>query len=356
MSGEIGIAEKVAFLRRADSYGHHPLDVFCRETHMSFVFIAGDMVYKLKKPVRFPFLDFSTIERRESACRAELMVNHRLASDVYVGVVPITIANGTLAIGGKGGVVDWLVVMRRLAPDDMLDRALANGTLGIHDVDRFGERLADFYRHARRILTGPQVHLAKWRQRLDENRRVLSAARFDFPPGLLLTVNRGQIRFITELGSLLVQRASSRRIIDGHGDLKPEHISLDEPIAIIDRIEFNASFRECDPFDEIAALDIECEQLGFAWVGERLRDRLALHLHDQISSTVYTFYRSYRATLRARLTIAHLLDPDCRTPEKWPRLARRYLALAARDARRIEATITHVGKREHRRVKSSRCN
>ena len=92
-----------------------------RETHMSWVFLAGDRVYKLKKPVRFPYLDFSTLERREAACRAELRLNRRLAPDIYLDVVPLTETGGRLSIGGDGTPVDWLVMMKRLDERFMLD-------------------------------------------------------------------------------------------------------------------------------------------------------------------------------------------------------------------------------------------
>ena len=120
-----GVAEKVAFLSRPDAYPHRADEVVVRETHMSWVFLAGPRVYKLKKPVRFPYLDFSTLARREAACRAELRLNRRLAGDVYVDVIPLTAMQHRLALAGSGAVVDWLVVMRRLDERCMLDHAIA---------------------------------------------------------------------------------------------------------------------------------------------------------------------------------------------------------------------------------------
>ena len=121
------LAEKVAFLSRPDAYPHCVDNVTRRETHMSWVFLAGDRVYKLKKPVRFPYLDFATLERRETACRAEVSLNRRLAPDIYLGTLPLTVTANVLCIGGTGTVADWLVVMRRLDSRWALDRALREG-------------------------------------------------------------------------------------------------------------------------------------------------------------------------------------------------------------------------------------
>lgn len=111
----VSTAEKVAFLRTPAAYPTHPRRVDVIETHMSWVFLAGDRVYKLKKPVHYPFLDFRTLASREFHCREEVRLNRRLAPHVYLGVVPLTQDHGgALALGGGGEVVDWLVEMRRL--------------------------------------------------------------------------------------------------------------------------------------------------------------------------------------------------------------------------------------------------
>src|SRR5665647_2768387 len=107
--------DKVRFLSCPATYSCADGQVVTRETHMSWVFMAGDRVYKLKKPVRFSYLDFSTLDRRAAACRAEYLLNRRLAPDVYLDVVPLTASPSGLAISGDGPVVDWLVLRLRLA-------------------------------------------------------------------------------------------------------------------------------------------------------------------------------------------------------------------------------------------------
>jgi aminoglycoside phosphotransferase family enzyme len=130
-----------------------------------------------------------------------------------------------------------------------------------------------------------------------------------------------------------------RCIVDGHGDLRPEHIFLGAPVRIIDCLEFNPGLRAVDPFDELAYLSLECERLGAAAAGDHIMRRVTHGLRDGLSEGLFRFYRCHRATLRARLAIAHLLERNPRTPEKWPRLARTYLRIAAADAARLERLI-----------------
>jgi len=332
---EPALADKIAFLMRGDAYRPPVAKVTGRETHMSQVFLAGDRAYKLKKPVRFPYLDFSTLARREAACRAELRLNRRLALDTYRDVVPLLFTPHGLAIGGgraQGEAVDWLVVMNRLDESEMLDRTIADGRLHRWQLDRLASVLIQFYRRANAVLISPAVHAAELWRSLAYNRRILLDPRFTLPAGSVRTIDAMQRRFLTERAGLLAERVRARRIVDGHGDLRPEHICLGDPVRIIDCLEFNARLRMVDPFDEIAYLCVECERLGAAWAGEYLRRRIMHALHDGRSEELFVFYRCHRATLRARLAVAHLLEPDPRTPEKWQPLARRYLRMAAADA------------------------
>jgi aminoglycoside phosphotransferase family enzyme len=338
-AGEVSFDEKVSFLSRTTSYAFPVSQVIRLETHMSWVFLAGEQVYKLKKPLRFPYLDFSTLARREAACRAELALNHRLASDVYKAVVPITQSSRGLAIGGSGAIVDWLVVMRRLDQRETLECALKTSRLATWQLDRLVATLADFYRHATAIFVSCEAHLRTWNRNLAYNRSVLLDPRLALPAGLVRRVDRAQRRFLALRSVLIADRVRRRQIVDGQGDLRPEHIWLGDPVRIIDCLEFNRSLRAVDPFDEIAFLCVECERLGGAWAGEYIRRRARLTLADGLSDELFTFYRCHRATLRARLTIAHLLEPNPRTPEKWPRLARTYLRLAANDARRLDRML-----------------
>lgn len=329
---------KVAFLSDPAAYPGFTGPVGLRETHMSLVFFAGDAVYKLKKPVRLPYLDFSTLAQREAACRAEFALNRRLAPGVYRRVLPLVRTARGLSLGGLGEVVDWLVVMRRLAESQTLEARLRSGDWQETDLDDLVEALVRFYRSRSPVGLPQAEQIARWRAALAANARVLRDPRLGLPAGLVRTLMASQWRFLSHCRTLLAARA--RCVVDGHGDLRPEHIWIGSPVKIIDRLEFSAALRAIDPVDEMAFLDLECERLGAPRVGRDLSRRVLAGLHARPAPELYLFYRIYRALLRARLSIAHLLEPNPRTPEKWLPQARAYLAIARADARRLSRRRT----------------
>ena len=208
------LGDKVRFLSCPATYSCVSGQVIARETHMSWVFMAGERVYKLKKPVRFAYLDFSTLDRRAAACRAEYLLNRRLAPDVYLGVVPLTVSTSGLAISGDGPVVDWLVVMRRLEENETLEAALRGGWLKPLQVDRLAATLGAFYAHAPRFQLEPEHYLVTWRKALADNCRVLFNARFGLPQGCVERIAQVQHRFAMKRSALLLRensRAAVRR-------------------------------------------------------------------------------------------------------------------------------------------------
>src|SRR5258708_20847855 len=144
----VSLDEKVAFLSRATSYRPPVRRVRRLETHMSWGFLAGEEVYKLKKPLRFPYLDFSTLARREAACRAELTLNRRLAPNVYQAVMPLLRSSHGLAIGGPGEIVDSVGGMWRLSHPPTPEDALETGGLGTREPDRLVPLPTQIYRHS----------------------------------------------------------------------------------------------------------------------------------------------------------------------------------------------------------------
>ncbi len=339
------LADKVTFLSQPGVYGRGGGDVARQETHMSWLFLANGHVLKLKKPVRFSYLDFSTLARRQAACQAELKLNRRLASDVYLDVVPLVETPRGLAIGKPGVPVEWLVVMRRLDEAWTLERRILDHGLAGQDLDRLMATLSAFYRHAPAVFTTRALHLAEWRHNLSLNRRILLEPRLALPAGLVRKIDSAQRRFLEAKLEWFAARVRAHHIVDGHGDLRPEHIWIDHPIRIIDCLEFNSKLRAIDPLDELAYLSVECDRLGAAWASQYLKRRVLRRWNDSPSAALFCFYRCYRATLRARLAIAHLLEENPRTPEKWPRLAHTYLRLAAADALLLERMLKKQGDR-----------
>lgn len=299
------------------------------ETHMSWLFFAGDRVLKLKKPVRFDYLDFSTLAAREFYCREEVRLNTRLAPGIYLGLVALQSSTTGLALvpeaqlPAAGETVDWLVVMRRLPQERMLADLLAQGQVQRRDIDAVVAVLGAFYRNApKAALSGPQ-YLARFERELAVNREVLLGQQFHLPDARPALDRLDAALF--ERAALLRQRAGAGCVVDGHGDLRPEHVCMLEPPVVIDCLEFNAQLRQVDPFDEVAYLSLECDMAGATWIGPQLQSGCARALGDAAPPALMLFYTAYRASLRARLAIAHLLDAQPRTPQKWAPLARRYI-------------------------------
>jgi uncharacterized protein len=323
----ISTEDTVRFLALPATHGGVRPEVV--ETHMSWLFIAGDRVLKLKKPVRTPFLDFSTVESRAFNCREEVRLNRRLAPDTYIGVTPlVATADGRLFLGASPAArtVDWLVEMHRLPADRMLDAAIRSGTVSLADIDRLGDRLAGFFHEARRIELSADTYLQRFADLQAANRDVLLQPAFAALDAatLLDAADRQRQRHAAAFGD----RAVDHHLREGHGDLRPEHIVLDGTPVVIDCLEFNVALREIDPFDELAFLGLECRMLGAGWIEPRLVAHVARSLGDAPSPAVRALYTAHRALLRARLSAAHLLDANPRTPERWLPQAARYLGEA----------------------------
>ena len=333
----VAIEDKVRFLASPAAYADAGGKVEVVETHMSFVFLTRARAYKIKKPVRYPFLDYSTLHAREADCRAELTLNRRLAPDVYLDVAPLRLApNGSLALGGEGETVEWVVVMRRLPAERMLDRLLTAGALRADDVERIALALARFYQRAAHPAIAPAAYVARLVEEQAFNRRVLTARRFAIDHGRAPAILDRMDAALRSHADWLSARAAEGRLVDGHGDLRPEHVCLEDEVAIFDCLEFSAELRMVDPVDELAYLGVECALLGAAWLGPALFERVMKALGAEPPYRLFHLHASRRAVLRARLALAHLLDPAPRQPAKWEPLAARYLALAEQALDRLE--------------------
>ncbi len=325
-----GLAEKVAVLSRSDSYPGQVGRVQTMETHMSWVFLTDRHAYKLKKPVRLAFLDFSTVQARERDCREEIRLNRRLASDTYLGVVPLTMgADGKPRLGGKGRVIDWLVKMRRLPSDMMLDQVITAGKANTAVVAKVADLLSQFYTEASPIALSPSDYIERFEREIDEHRRELTLPDYEMPAETVSAVILAQDAFLRMSASLLAQRVSDERIVEGHGDLRPEHVFVGDPPQVIDCLEFNMAFRTVDPADELAFLWMECALLGAPDVGEGIWRGYVERTGDTAPEALPYFYQSHRACLRAKLSLWHLRDRDIREPAKWRSRAKRYLDLAS---------------------------
>jgi aminoglycoside phosphotransferase family enzyme len=260
-------------------------------------------------------------------------LNRRLAPDVYLGVVPLTKEHDKrLALAGRGDVVDWLVEMRRLPEELMLDRVILDHTIkrdhGSRQIGAVADVLIAFYRSTPPADLSPSSYVQQFAREHAITEEVLSDPRFDLNREQLSHALNRVRHGLKEDAAILEDRVREGRVVEGHGDLRPEHVCLTDPPVIIDCLEFRRALRLVDPFDELTFLALECARLDAGWIGERLIERCADGLGERPSTSLLEFYWSYRACLRARLAVAHLLEPDLREPWKWVPLANRYLELA----------------------------
>ncbi len=313
------------------------------ETHISWVFLRPDEVFKVKKPVNFGFLDFTALPGRRAACFAEVELNSRLAPGVYQGVVPVLRDSRGLhhvgpcpneAAGGGGDVVDYAVHMKRLPQAARADLRLQRGELGVADIDALAACLARF--HAR---AAQGAHISEFgrvqviRGNVEEN---FAQARSLLGPlasgDVESEVEQRQLGFLGSHAALFERRVEGGYIRDGHGDLRLEHaymVDTGEPV-IIDCIEFNERFRFADVCADLAFLSMDLRWHGRVDLAERLLARYARETGDHELYALVDFYESYRAYVRAKVSALSLASTSL-TFEARRQLearARGYLLLA----------------------------
>ena len=209
------------WLAHPRNYSHRPERVEIIETHISIVFLVGSFVYKLKRPVKYDFLDFTTLEARETACREEVRLNRRLAPGVYLGVVPVTRrSDGTLQIGGDGIVVDWLVQMRRLPTDARWMRSQQRGELQPDQIDELSNVLANFYRGLPPLAITPQEYRERLSAHVLGNRQELLAVSHHCAINAVKRIHGFQLQLLQLQPELLNERVRNGRVVEGHGDLR----------------------------------------------------------------------------------------------------------------------------------------
>ncbi len=328
----------VAWLSQPAAYPHPVRQVLRRETHVSHVFLAGDFAYKLKKPVQFPFLDASRLSSRYRFCQLELILNRRLAPDVYLDLVPVVAVRGGLRLGGTGRVVEWLVRMRRLPEARMLDRLMAARRVRPKDIRAIADQLVRFFRRARRSRVidhyGRPGQVAAL---------VLGNLRECQPfVGRLLTArDRERLeaayrQFLVLHEPLLRRRLQERRIIDGHGDLRCENICLTKPVAIFDCVEFQPAFRCGDIANDFSFLMMDLEFRGREDLARELLQRLQRQIHDPTLAPMLPFYQCHRTLVRGKVRgFAWLQHPRTAQGRRVRALSRRHFRLALAYARRF---------------------
>ncbi|MBI4506344.1 MAG: AAA family ATPase [Chloroflexi bacterium] len=308
----------LAALLRPDSYTHAADDLQLYETHISWVVLAGSYAYKLKKPVDFGFLDYSTVERREAACADEVRLNRRLCPDVYLGVAHLCARDGAFFVGGPGQPVEPLVWMRRLPESGMLPRLLATDAADAALMRRIARKLARFHAAA---ATGPGVDehgslatvRANWEENFAQTRpvvgRVLSAAAFE-------GIERFVRRFLDERAEMFARRVAAGRVRDGHGDLHAASVCVEgRRVQLFDCIEFSARYRCADVAAEVAFLAMDLDHYGRADLAEAFVGAHVQASGDAELRALLPFYACYRAYVRGKVLGLRLGEGDL-SPEE----------------------------------------
>jgi aminoglycoside phosphotransferase family enzyme/predicted kinase len=312
------VSSLIAGLSQPGAYPYVPPSVEVCQTHISVVFLAGEFAYKLKKPVKLSFLDFSTLELRRHFCEEEVRLNRRLAADVYLGVVPVTRAGSQVAFEGIGDTIDWAVKMRRLPEAATLEHRVQHGEIDSADLCRLAVRLARFHEQATR-----SEHIAAF-GRFDTVARNIRENFVVSEPMVgrtISTVVRERLVNLTEAAlaewrECIDARAERGIPCDTHGDLHLDHVYLfpdrvpPGDLVVVDCIEFNERFRYTDPVADMAFLAMDLAFHGRPDLAATFSEAYFEASGDFEGQQLLPLYLSYRAAVRGKVDGLQLAETE----------------------------------------------
>lgn len=339
-------------LRDPACYPEAPARVDLAETHISCVFLTEHTVYKLKKPVDFGFVDYSTLALRRRFCRREVELNRRLTREIYLDVVPLVQTASGLRFGAAGRALDWAVQMRRVPADALWSSRLAAGRLGGAELERLAAVLVPF--HAGAIVRSPSVLTARDRALEDTLRDLAPAAGGALAAEPLAEIAAAAPRWRGRLDPVLRRRLRAGRFVDGHGDLRLEHVfELDGQVQALDCVEFSPALRRLDAAADLAFLLMDLDRNGRP---DLALDLVAAYLRfsgDGSLPLCDRFYRAERALVRAKVDLLAQAAPGRpqadvarlrRRAARWTELAAEYLRPPVRPALLLVRGVSGTGK------------
>src|SRR5271167_2808191 len=335
----------VEAMMRPGFYPDSPARVELKQTHISYVFVAGELVFKVKKPVHFAFLDCSRLANRFHYCTEEVRLNARLSPRVYLGVFAILKRANSFVLGPEVRVehreaVEYAVKMRRLPEARMLDRLLAAGQVDSVAIRAIAARIAEFHASApsnRGWTYGSAA--AVWRSVIEDIAQDEVFVGHTLRQFQFATIDAFCRAFITAHWRVLNDRALAGRVREGHGDLRAEHICLlgneKKEIDVIDCVEFSERLRYGDVASEIAFLAMDLDRLGAPLLADQLVEDYAEITGDEELAVFVPFYKCYRASVRGKVESLRSLEREVGDAERERarQLAIGYFALAWRYAR-----------------------
>ncbi|RJR41414.1 MAG: hypothetical protein C4576_17960 [Desulfobacteraceae bacterium] len=298
------------------------------QTHISSVLVADRFVYKIKKPVNFGFLDFSTLEKRRYYCQQEVRLNQRLSREIYLGVLPVLQEGDRFRIGeGRGATVEYAVKMKRISEQVLMKTMFREGRLKNEHLDAIALLLARFHADAER---SPEIDSfgepEKFKINTDENFQQTerytgkTVKQQDY-----LALRAWTDGFFLKNEALFRERIQKGKVRDCHGDLHMEHICLTDPVSVIDCIEFNERFRYSDTLSDIAFLLMDLEYHGGRDQAARLWEAYQAESGERNVEELLVFYKVYRAYVRGKVNSFQLDDERLPVVEK-ERIARQAAA------------------------------
>ena len=311
-------------LSRPESYPHRPADLEVRETHISWVFLAGERAYKLKKPLVLDFLDYGTPERRREMCEEEVRLNRRLAPDIYLEVRGVAIRDecGELIAADDPRAIDFVVEMRRYDENRTLAARLDRGELDKDEVRAVGDALAGFHRQARRVSDRDAPVLAVERQFERNVHELLASVEQRGEIGRVHALERFAHAYIARHAATFRARANLGSVREGHGDLRAEHVLLDRSVEIVDCVEFDRRLRELDVADDLAFLVFDLAARGGEHFGEVLVQAYRDAGGDPGDDSLIAFYAAYRGLVRAKVALVRAAQLPPTSAERGEESAR----------------------------------
>ncbi len=271
------------------------------ETHISWIFLTDEHVYKIKRPVKFTFLDFSTLEKRKYYCEEEVRLNKRLSPDIYLGVVPVVKRDG-IFIEGEGEVLDYAVKMKRLPEEKKMDNLLEKNAVSQEDVENIAKIIADFHSRIDTITDDKYSSPEMVKEQVDDlslHKETIEKAcgmgeKVDF------TLERAG-RFMEKNREVFVKRQKEGKIKDCHGDLHSANIFIADKTYIFDCIEFSKEFRYIDTSSEIAFMAMDLDAFGKEKLTEAFVKKYVELSRDEELLLLLDYYKCYRANVRAKI-------------------------------------------------------
>jgi aminoglycoside phosphotransferase family enzyme/predicted kinase len=298
-------SEVIAFLSQPDTYGvgERPVRI---DTHVAVIFLAGDEAYKMKRAVRYSFLDFSTLEKRRAVCEAEIALNRPNAPEIYIDTLPVVRRAGGLALGGEGPIVEWLVRMRRFDPADTLDHVAERGELSDPVLTDLVLAISRMHENAAR--GDGDAATERLKQWMDDNFAELAESPEAIPPVDVDNVQRASEAEFERRRDLLLARGRDGFVRRCHGDLHLRNIVLvDGRPILFDALEFDDAFATHDVFYDLAFLLMDLWQRGMHAEANRVRNRylwLNAAAENIDGCVLFPLFMSVRAAIRAKVALS----------------------------------------------------